>query len=229
MRGDWMDAPLRFDRSYVYRLYEPKEPPERTIVALHGSATDETAILPLARTLDPAARIVAPRGRIMQNGERRWYRKKSPISFDQPSVRLEAEAFAGFLDGLHRDRVIDADRTLFLGYSNGANLLAATMLLHPGKIPQAVLMRAMPVLENAPKADLTAARVLVLSGAADQTYGSYGAMLADLLKRNGAVVVRDMLGSGHEFGDADIAYARQWLDSVEGGVPATAEASASRG
>ena len=228
MRGDWMDAPLRYDRSYVYRLYEPKEPPERTVVALHGSSTDETAILPMARMLDPNARIVAPRGRIIQNGDRRWYRKKSAISFDQSSVRLEAEAFAGFLDGLRRDGVTDPERTLFVGYSNGANLLAATMVLHPGKIKQAVLMRAMPVLETPPKADLTAARVLVLSGAADQIYGSYGAMLGDLLKRNGAVVVRDTLGSGHEFGDADLAYARRWLDSVEGGLPATAEATPSR-
>ena len=229
MRGDWMDAPLRYDRSYVYRLYEPKDAPERTIVALHGSATDETAILPLARMLDQKARIIAPRGRIIQNGERRWYRKLSPISFDQPSVRFEAEAFAGFLDGLFRDGVAEPERTLFLGYSNGANLAAATMLLHPAKIRQAVLMRAMSVLESAPKADLTAARVLILSGAADQIYGSLGAMLGDLLKRNGAVVVSDTLGSGHECGEPDITYARRWLDSVEGGVPATADAGGTKG
>lgn len=229
MRGDWMDAPLRYDRGYVYRLYEPKEQPQRTIVALHGSGADETAILPLARMLDQKARIVAPRGRILQNGERRWYRKLSPISFDQPSVRFEAEAFAGFLDGLMRDDVADAERTLFLGYSNGANLVAATMLLHPGKIRQAVLMRAMSVLDAAPEADLAAARVLVLTGEADQTYGTYGAMLGDLLKRNGAVVVSDTLGSGHECGEGDIAYARGWLDSVEGGLPATADAGATRG
>ena len=224
-----MDAPLRYDRSYVYRLYEPNEPPERTIVALHGSATDETAILPLARMLDAKARIVAPRGRIIQNGERRWYRKLSPISFDQSSVRFEAEAFAGFVDGLRRDGVADAERTLFLGYSNGANLVSATMLLHPGKIRQAVLMRAMSVLEAAPNADLMAARVLILSGAADQTYGPFGTMLADLLAANGAVVVSDTMGSGHECGEPDIAYARGWLDSVEGGVPATADAGATRG
>jgi phospholipase/carboxylesterase len=229
MRGDWMDAPLRYDRSYVYRLYEPQDPAERTIVALHGSGADEAAILPLARMLDPKARIVAPRGRILQNGERRWYRKLSPITFDQSSVALEADTFSGFLDGLRRDGVTDPDRTLFLGYSNGANLVAATMLLHPGAIRQAVLMRAMSVLEAAPKADLTAARVLILSGATDQIYGSYGAMLGDLLKRNGAVVVQDTLSSGHECGEGDIAYARGWLDSVEGGVPATADAGGTRG
>lgn len=229
MRGDWMDAPLRYDRGYVYRLYEPKDPPQRTIMALHGSGADEAAILPLARMLDPHARIVAPRARILQNGERRWYRKLSPISFDQPSVRFEAEAFAAFLDGLVRDGVAEPERTLFLGYSNGANLVAATMLLHPGKIRQAVLMRAMSVLDTAPKTDLTAARVLILSGAADQTYGPFGTMLAELLAANGAAVAADTLRSGHECGEPDIAYARAWLDSVEGGLPATADAGATRG
>lgn len=213
-------APLRHDRNYVYRLFEPPEDAGRTIVALHGSGADELAILPLARQLDPAARIVAPRGRIMQNGERRWYRKKSPISFDQPSVNFEAAAFAAFLDGLRGDGIVEPERTLFLGYSNGANLLAATMLLQPGRIRRAVLLRAMPVLESPPAADLSAARVLILSGAADQTYGMYGAMLADLLKRNGASVTIDKLTSGHECGDADVGAAQAWLDVTEGAATA---------
>lgn len=229
MRGDWMDAPLRYDRSYVYRLYEPKDPPQRTIVALHGSGADEAAILPLARMLDQNARIVAPRGRILQNGERRWYRRKSPTSFDQASIGFESQAFVGFLEGLHKDDLFVPERTLFLGYSNGANLLGATMLLHPGLIRQAVLMRAMPVLDEPPSADLTTARVLVLTGNADQTYGPYGSMLADLLKKNGAVVAADTLRSCHECGEPDIVLAQAWLGSVEGGVPATAEAAPSRG
>ncbi len=224
-----MDAPLRYDRSYVYRLHEPAEPTGATIVALHGSATNETAILPLARLLDPGARIIAPRGRIMQNGDRRWYRKKSAVSFDQVSIRSESELFAGFLDGLKRDKLIGTGNTLFMGYSNGANLLGATMLLHPGTIRRAVLMRAMPVLEAAPRADLNAARVLILSGSSDKIYGPYGEMLGDLLKRNGAVVVRDMLKSGHEFGQSDIVHAHAWLESVDGGLPATADASPTRG
>lgn len=226
MTFDDRDAPPRHDRSYVYRLFEPAESGVGTIVALHGSGADEMAILPLARQLDASARIVAPRGRIMQNGERRWYRKTSPISFDQASVRFEAQAFAGFLDGLRRDGLIAPERTLFLGYSNGANLLAATMLLHPGRIRLAVLLRAMSVLESPPKADLSAARILILSGEMDQTYGLYGAMLGDLLTRNGAAVTLDTLDSGHECGDADVAAARGWIGSIDGA--ATADVAASR-
>lgn len=228
MRGDWMDAPLRYDRSYVYRLFEPEEADGRTVVALHGSGADESAILPLARMLAPGARVIAPRGRIMQDGLRRWYRRQSPTRFDQASIRFESEAFVAFLDGLRRDGLFEPERTLFLGYSNGANLVAATMLIEPGRIRQAVLMRSMPVLENPPRADLSLARVLVLTGGADQTYGPFGPRLADLLAANGAIVASDTLRSGHECGEPDIVLAKAWLESIAD-VPATAEAATKKG
>lgn len=230
----YLEAPLAFDRTYVHRRFEPgpagasssgDASPEKplpgapSIVALHGSGADEMAMLPLARLLDPTARIIAPRGRIMQNGERRWYRKTTAIAFDQSSIRFEAEAFAGFLGKLAEDRLIGPSAPIFFGYSNGANLIAATMLLYPGLIRRAVLLRAMPVLDKPPSADLKTARVLVIGGAADSTYGSYSSALDELLRKNGATVVRETVRSGHEVGAADIRLARNWLDSLEGEAP----------
>lgn len=206
------EAPLAFDRAYVYRRYEP-DTPATAIVALHGSGADEMTMLPLARSLDPSARVIAPRGRIMQNGERRWYRKASAISFDQASIRFEAETFARFIEGLGADKLVDPGSTLYLGYSNGANLLASVMLLHPGLIRRAVLLRAMPVLDDPPSVDLSAARVLILGGKADHTYGSYASILDEILKRNGASVTRETLSSGHECGEPDVLAAQHWLDS----------------
>ena len=120
---------------------------------------------------------------------------KTAISFDQSSIRFEAEAFERFVDGLAADRLIGPTPPLYIGYSNGANLLAAAMLLHPGLIRRAILLRAMPVLDEPPSADLSSARVLVLGGAADRTYGSYSSALDELLRKNGATVVRDGNGT----------------------------------
>lgn len=220
------EAPLAFDRNYVYRRFEPQaEVKSQPIVALHGSATDESTIYPLARLLDPDSRVIAPRGRIIQNGDRRWYRKTSAIAFDQNSVRFEAEAFATFLKGLTEDRLIDPASTLYMGYSNGANLLASVMLLHPGLIRRAVLLRSMPVLEDPPRANLSSTRVLILGGATDGTYGSYSAVLDELLRRNGAAVDRQTIKSGHEFGVADVKAARRWLDSFESDPGAVADSA----
>ena len=137
-------------------------PAPLSIIALHGSGADETTVIPLARAVDPDATIIAPRGRIDQNGERRWFRKLTPTSFDQQSIREEALAFAGFLDGLRRESVIGSvAQTLVIGYSNGGNLAHSVMLLHPGRIAKLALLRCMPVLKRAPMTELTGASVLV--------------------------------------------------------------------
>ncbi|WP_204306236.1 hypothetical protein, partial [Stenotrophomonas maltophilia] len=71
----------------------------------------------------------------------------------------------------------DLGRATFLGYSNGANLVSTLMLLNPGLVRQAALLRAMPVLDNPPATDLGRTRVLIVAGAADQTYGPFAPAL----------------------------------------------------
>lgn len=195
---------------FAYRRAGPADA-ERALVVLHGSGADEGQVLPLAARIDPAAAIVAVRGRIDQNGERRWFRKYTPTTFDQRSIRAEARAFAAFVDGLGRADALNLGRTVFVGYSNGGNLLHSTMLLHPGRITRAILMRCMPVLRRPPKADLAGCRVLLVGGESDLTYGAYSPQLADLLRGAGATVEPSTVACGHEIGDRDVALARRWL------------------
>lgn len=183
----------------------------RTIIALHGAGADETTMLPLAAAIDPGARLLSLRGRVDQEGERRWFRKKTPVRFDQRSIRAQAKAFAMFLDSLHTAGRIDLARSTFLGYSNGGNLVHATMLLRPGRIRQAVLLRCMPVLDRPPRADLSDSSVLVIAGARDLTYGPFAASLVGLLRDNRAAVASHAVDAGHELGEADISCARLWL------------------
>ena len=104
------------------------------------------------------------RGRSNEEGSARWFRRFGPLSFDQKDIRSEAEALAGFIDGAVENYGLDLTDTIFLGYSNGANLLAAMMQLHPGLVRNAVLLRATKVLEEAPEADLRGTRILAVMG-----------------------------------------------------------------
>jgi predicted esterase len=134
--------------------------------------------------MQPSSRRAAA---IDQNGERRWFRKLSPTSFDQNDIHIEAAAFAGFMDGLRRGgKIGTTENTLVVGYSNGGNLASSVMLLHPGRIQHLVLLRCMPVLKRAPMTDLSGRRALVVAGSEDQTYGPYAGKLANLLRRRGA-------------------------------------------
>ena len=85
------------------------------------------------------------------------------------------------------------------------------MLLHPGLIDRAVLLRAMPVLDDVPATDLSKAQILVIAGAADITYGPFAPALVALLREHGANVEARTVAAGHEFGADDADIVRDWL------------------
>lgn len=202
---------LVYAKGFVHRLYTPEAADGRVFVLLHGSGGNETTLVDLARKIDPAATLVGIRGRLVQNGVTRWYRRVTPTEFDQKDVRTEAAAFVDFLTGLARENGFDAANATFLGYSNGANLIAALSVLHPGVVRKAVLLRAMPVLAEAPSADLSRTRFLTISGERDKLYYPFASRLASLLSERGATVESRVVPAGHGIGDEDATIAARWL------------------
>ncbi|TIP13589.1 alpha/beta hydrolase [Mesorhizobium sp.] len=205
------DGFLRHDLAFSYRLYRPSEPSGECLFLLHGSGVDETTLVTLARQIAPRAVLVAVRGRIVQEDGFRWFARITPTRFEQESIRTEADAFAGFIAEAAKRHGLDLSRTVFLGYSNGANLVSTVMLLHSGLIGRAALLRPMPVLDDVPPADLSKALVLIIAGAADLTYAPFAPALIALLESHGAEVDARTIASGHEIGDRDADIVRRWL------------------
>ncbi|TPI54769.1 alpha/beta hydrolase [Mesorhizobium sp. B3-1-7] len=202
---------LRENLTFPYRLLTPANASGDCLFVLHGSGVDETTMLPLAMQIAPRSVIVAARGRIRQEDGFRWFERITPTSFEQTSIRAETAAYAKFATEAAREHGLDLQRATFLGYSNGANVVSSLMLLHPGLVKQAALLRAMPVLDNPPTSDLSGTRVLIVAGAADQTYGLFAPALVTLFSERRVEVDARIVASGHEFGDADAAIVRQWL------------------
>ena len=148
---------LRDDLAFRYRIYRPHDADGQAFVLLHGSGVDETTLVPLAREIAPRAILIAVRGRIAQDGGMRWFTRITPTRFEQQSIHTEAAAFAGFIGAFTKQYGLDLSRTALLGYSNGANLISSVMLLNPGLIAHAALLRAIPVLAEVPAADLSKA------------------------------------------------------------------------
>jgi phospholipase/carboxylesterase len=205
------DGVLQQDLAFAYRFYGPRDDTDECLVLLHGSGVDETTMLPLARQIAPDALLIAVRGRISQEDGFRWFTRITPTSFEQESIRVEAAAFANFIGAVARRHDLAFSHTTFVGYSNGANLVSSVMLLHPGLVERAALLRPMPVLGEAPAADLSKARVLIVAGASDLTYSPYAPALIELLDRHGAEVDAHTIASGHEIGEQDAKIVRQWL------------------
>jgi phospholipase/carboxylesterase len=200
----------RSDR-FAYVLEKAKAEGSPTFVLLHGSGGNEKTLIDLARKIAPNATLLGVRGRIVQDGINRWYRRLTPTSFDQADIRAEAQAFSDFLAETAHKNGIDLKRAIFLGYSNGANLIAALSMLEPGLVHKAVLLRAMPVLDLTSKPDLKALDVLTIAGKADATYSPFAPALASLLRNCGANVVTQQVALGHNIGEEDAKVVREWL------------------
>ena len=202
------------EAAFVHRLFQPEKPSGRVLILMHGSGGDETTLVSLASRIAPDATLVGIRGRVVQDGVKRWYRRMTPTEFDQQDVRAEAAAFAGFLRDIARERKLDLSAATFLGYSNGANLIAALTQLHPDLVRRAVLLRPMPVLAKTAEVNLSDTRILTIAGENDRLYFPFAPRLVSLLRGCGANVDARVIASGHGIGDEDARIAAEWLGST---------------
>ncbi|MBD9373378.1 VOC family protein [Rhizobium sp. ARZ01] len=203
------------DLPFVHRVHRPKNADGTVLVLLHGTGGNETSLLPLGARVAPNATLVSLRGRSNDEGYPRFFRRITATTFDQKEIVSEAAALASFIEEASMAYGLDPEKTVFLGYSNGANMLGATMLLHPGVIRNAVLLRAMNVLEDVPKSDLAGTKVLMVTGQSDP-YGPYAADIETYLARAGASVENRVLPAGHDIGMADMELAHQFTQKVAG-------------
>ena len=105
-------------------------------------------------------------------------------------------------------------RLIAVGYSNGANVAAAMMLVRPEVLPAAILLRAMAVLGNPPEAaDLRGKRIFMSAGRYDSIIPLENAQrLANFLEKRGAAVTWETQESGHALVREDLIGAGRWLD-----------------
>lgn len=198
------------DLPFVHRFNRPEDPDGTTLVLLHGSGGNEADLMPIARRIAPRATLLGVRGRATEEGSNRWFRRFDATTFDQADIHREAEAFQAFVEGAVTGYGLDADRLLFLGYSNGANFLAAVIQLHPGLVRRAVLLRGIQALAAPPDSDLSETSLLVLSGR-DDPFAPAASELADDLRARGAAVDVRKLPAGHELAAGDVTEAARWI------------------
>jgi phospholipase/carboxylesterase len=196
------------------------------LLVLHGTGGDENDLLPLGRAVAPDAALLSPRGKVLEHGMPRFFRRLAEGAFDEDDVRRQANALADFVsDARTRYRVA---APIALGYSNGANIAAAVLLLRPETLSGAILLRAMVPLRTAPQDDLAAKPVLIISGAQDSIVpAENAARLAALLRASRAAVEHRVLPAGHGLSSADATMARQWLRETAAKDGTTAVNSAS--
>jgi phospholipase/carboxylesterase len=203
--------------SFVHR-FEAGTQSAAPLLLLHGTGGNEDDLVPLGHTLAPGSALLSPRGKVLENGMPRYFRRLAEGVFDEDDVRRRAHELADFVEDARKNYGIAAP--IALGYSNGANIAAAMLLLRPNVLAGAVLLRAMVPLAHVPRGELAGKPVLILSGARDPIASAANAeRLASLLEEAGAAVEHRTVPAGHELSQADIAFAQRWLESINAGAP----------
>ena len=102
-----------------------------------------------------------------------------------------------------------------VGYSNGANIAHATLLLQPESFAGAALLHAQFVLAPEPLPSLVGRAVFLAAGEADPIVPVAEARrLAETLAAAGATVTPFWSHGGHALSRDDVAHAKQWLNSA---------------
>lgn len=202
------------DLSFIHRFEPATHPGVAPLLLLHGTGGDENDLLPLGRTISPGAALLSVRGQVLEHGMLRFFRRLAEGVFDEADVNRRARELADFVEAAREFYGLPAP--LALGYSNGANIAAAMLLLRPRTLQGGILLRAMVPLAQPPKANLSGRSLLLVSGQHDPIIPeANGERLAAMLTRAGADVTRRVLPVGHQLSQADISLAREWLTRKE--------------
>jgi predicted esterase len=189
----------------------------RILLLLHGTGGNERDLIPLGQELDPNAALLSPRGKVLENGMPRFFRRLAEGVFDLEDLKYRTNELADFVTAAAQHYGFATDQLVAVGYSNGANIAASILLLRPEILHRAVLFRAMVPLIPDALPELSSGRVWIGAGDQDPIVpASETKRLGELLRRAGADVTIRFFNAGHGLTNDDVVTARDWLKRVVG-------------
>jgi phospholipase/carboxylesterase len=212
--------------SFIHRYEPPARADAPTLLLLHGTGGDENDLLPLGQNLMPDAGMLSPRGKVLEQGMPRFFRRLAEGVFDVEDLKRRTGELADFIAEAAEHYGFDAHRVIAVGFSNGANIAASLLLSRPGVLAAAVLFRAMvpfvpeashgsPPISVLPPSP-GGASVLLSNGASDPLIpAAETERLAGLLRSAGADVTVEVQPAGHHLTQRDVTQARLWLASLK--------------
>lgn len=197
---------------FIHRFLPGSRGSRATLLLLHGTGGNEEDLIPLGRAIAPGAALLSPRGQILENGKRRWFRRFAEGVFDIPDILARSRQLADFLAWASGHYGFDPQCVAPVGYSNGANIAASLLLLGYAKFPAAVLFRPMVPLVPEEEPDLSRTRIFIAAGSADPLVSTaQTAKLVVVLEGAGAAVQVRLENGGHDLAPGEIDAARDWL------------------
>jgi len=196
----------------IHRFVPGSDASGPTLLLLHGTGGSEDDLLPLGPLVAPGAALLSPRGKVLENGMPRFFRRFAEGQFDQKDLTFRTEELAAFIQTATGKYGFDPKQLFALGFSNGANIASSLILRHPETLAGAILIRGMVPFRPAETPDLSGKPVLLLNGRQDPIAPAAEAeALESIFRSANADVELHWENAGHGLTQGDVATARRWL------------------
>lgn len=178
----------------------------KTLFLLHGTGGTENDFFFLNEHLHRTYNLVGLKGNVDEHGMTRFFKRLGPNVFDQESIKKETQNLKLFIDAWINDHKTLPEHMYFLGYSNGANMLLATLFRFPTVLKNLILLHPMlPYSIKEHSLDLSAHKVFISIGNSDQMIPpEEGRKVIDTLISQGALPIVKEYPSGHEITNQEL-------------------------
>jgi phospholipase/carboxylesterase len=201
------------DLGFIHRFVPATLPGKPPLLLLHGTGGDENDLIPLGQQLSPGSALLSPRGKSLENGMARFFRRMAEGVFDLADLKARTAELAQFIAAARA--AYGLEPPVAVGFSNGANIAASLLLSQPDVLRAAALLRAMLPFEPQPLPDLAGKPILLLSGSSDTLIPAAASeRLAAVLQAAGADLAYKTLPTGHKLTQNDLDLAAQWLEHL---------------
>ena len=222
MTNDAVKRSSSSELGFIHQFIPASTRPDQvTLLLLHGTGGNEQDLIPLGQELYPRAAILSPRGKVLESGMPRFFRRLAEGVFDIEDLKFRTHELADFVRKASKVYKFDLRYIISIGYSNGANIASSLLLIHPEIITSAVLFRAMVPFIPKKVPNLTGKNIFIGAGQYDpivsrkQTETLFG-----FFEKAGAnVVLHFEENSGHELGYDEISAAKDWLSNIPKNSP----------
>ena len=183
-----------------------------TIILFHGTGGRETDLLDVAATVDANANVLSFRGNVEENGRTRFFKRLSPTEVDEDNLSEEGRRLHDELLACEKEYGFELQKSIFIGYSNGANMAAHLLLNYDLYMLGAILLHSGYRSEQVGKVDLTRTDVLLTAGARDMvTTAGEAYQLKKELELKGAVAEVKLTDGGHEIVPDELMEGHVWF------------------
>jgi predicted esterase len=186
-----------------------------TMLALHGTGGDESDLIPLAQAILPGAGVLSPRGKVLERGMPRFFRRLAEGVLDQEDLKVRTDELVAFIEAASEQYGFDRAGVVAVGFSNGANIAASALLRHPGALRAAALLSPMLPFEPETQPQLAGTDVFIGAGRADPMVPvEQVERLVEVLQAGGAAVTVHWDPNGHAISREELAAAQKWAATL---------------